>query len=46
MGYDPYIMVYDKKKAPKQLRKLQRWVNNKFIFRVCERFEDYNGKLG
>lgn len=20
---------------------LQRWVNNKFIFRSCERFEDY-----
>lgn len=40
-GYDPYIMVYDKKNAPKQTRRLQRWVNNKFIFRSCERFEDY-----
>lgn len=40
-GYDHYVMVYDKKNAPKQTRRLQRWVNNKFIFRSCERFEDY-----
>ncbi len=45
MGYDPYIMVYNKTKAPKKIRRLQRWVNNKFIFRSCERFEDYNHKL-
>lgn len=41
MGYEPYIMIYDKAKASKRLKRLQRWVNNKFIFRVCERFEDY-----
>ena len=41
LGYDPYIMIYDKAKASKRLKLLQRWVNNKFIFRVCERFEDY-----
>ena len=41
MGYDPYIMIYDKAKASKKLRRLQRWVNNKFIFRTCDRFEDY-----
>lgn len=40
-GYDPYIMIYDKDNAPKKIRHLQRWVNNKFIFRSCERFEDY-----
>ena len=40
-GYDPYVMIYDKEKAPKQIRRLQRWVNNKIIFRSCERFEDY-----
>ncbi|HEY5585689.1 MAG TPA: radical SAM protein [Ruminiclostridium sp.] len=45
LGYDPYVMVFDKDHAPKQTKKLQRWVNNKFIFRVCERFEDY-GKVG
>lgn len=41
LGYDPYVMIYDKPNAPKKIRDLQRWVNNKFIFRSCERFEDY-----
>lgn len=41
LGYDPYVMVYDKPNAPKKIRDLQRWVNNKFIFRSCDRFEDY-----
>lgn len=41
LKYDPYVMIYDKPKAPKQIKRLQRWVNNKFIFRSCERFEDY-----
>lgn len=42
-GYDPYVMVYDKPHAPKETRQLQRWTNNKIIFRSCERFEDYRG---
>jgi hypothetical protein len=66
MGYDPYIMIYDKQKFVnektnrmypmhqllkqftldqikhfKKVWKLQRWVDNKFIFRTCEKFEDY-----
>lgn len=41
LGYDPYVMIYDKPNAPKEIKHLQRWVNNKFIFRSCERFEDY-----
>lgn len=41
LGYDPYVMVYDKPNAPKEIKHLQRWVNNKFIFRSCEKFEDY-----
>lgn len=40
-GYDPYVMVFDKDNAPKKIRQLQRWVNNKFIFRSCDRFEEY-----
>ena len=32
MGYDPYIMVYDRPSAPAITRHLQRWVNNKRIF--------------
>jgi len=46
LGYDPYIMIYDKAKAPKKIRYLQRWVNNKIIFRTCERFEEYKPELG
>nr|WP_302597840.1 radical SAM protein [uncultured Cellulosilyticum sp.] len=41
LDYDPYVMIYEKWKAPKEIRRLQRWVNNKFIFRSCEMFEDY-----
>lgn len=41
LGYDPYVMIYDKPNAPREIRHLQRWVNNKFVFRKCERFEDY-----
>ena len=41
MGYNPYVMVYDKPNAPKEIKRLQRWCNNKFIFRSCDRFEDY-----
>lgn len=42
LGYDPYVMIYDKPHAPREIRRLQRWVNNKFIWRSCERFEDYD----
>ena len=42
MGYDPYVMVYDKPNAPKEIRHLQRWCNNKIIFKRCKRFEDYD----
>ena len=41
LGYDPYVMIYDKPHAPKEVRKLQRWCNNKIIFNKCKKFEDY-----
>lgn len=41
MGYDPYVMVYDKPNAPKVLLRLQRWCNNRIIFKKCPSFEDY-----
>lgn len=41
LGYGPYVMVYDKPHAPREIRRLQRWVNNPKIFRTCKRFEDY-----
>jgi hypothetical protein len=43
LGYDPYVMIYNKPDAPKQIRALQRWCNNKIIFKKVKRFEDYSG---
>ena len=43
LGYDPYVMVYNKSAAPKRIRALQRWCNNKIIFKTVKRFEDYKG---
>lgn len=43
MGYWAYVMLYDKEHIPKghDLRKLARWVNNRFIFAKCKTFEEY-----
>lgn len=41
LGFKPYVMVYNKPSAPKQIKALQRWCNNVVIFRQCKRFEDY-----
>lgn len=41
MGFDPYVMVYERPTAPLITRHLQRWVNNKQIFRTVESFADY-----
>jgi hypothetical protein len=41
MGLSPYVMIYNKDSAPKELKRLQRWCNSKWIFRKVERFEDY-----
>lgn len=41
MGYWAYVMVYDKENADPIYKKIARWVNNRFIFAKCERFEDY-----
>lgn len=46
MGYDPYVMIYDKPHAPRDIRLLQRWCNNKRIFKTTERFEDYDPARG
>ncbi len=32
MGYDPFVMIYNKKEAPKKTKQLARFVNNKFIW--------------
>jgi organic radical activating enzyme len=46
MQYDPYVMIFDKPHAPREVRKLARWVNNKRIWRTVERFEDYGARRG
>ena len=46
LGYAPYVMIYDKPNAPRELRLLQRWCNNRIIFKSCPRFEDYDPKKG
>lgn len=43
LGYWPYVMVYDKEHCNYQYKRLARWVNNRFIFAKCKRFEDYKG---
>lgn len=46
MGFNPYVMIYDKPHAPRDVRLLQRWCNNRIIFKSCPRFEDYDPKKG
>ena len=46
MGYDPYVMIYDKPNAPQDVKYLQRWCNNKRIFGKIKRFEDYDHTKG
>lgn len=46
LGYSPYVMIYDKAHAPRQTRLLQRWVNNRIIFKTVARFEDYDARRG
>ncbi len=41
LGYDPYVMIYDKPSALPITRHLQRWVNNKRIFYAVKNFADY-----
>lgn len=41
LGYDPYVMIYDKPNAPREIRRLQRWCNNRVIFNSCPDFRQY-----
>lgn len=40
MNFDPYVMIFNKPKAPKETRWLQRYANNKVIF-WSTTWEDY-----
>ena len=41
MGYDPYVMIFNKPSAPHEIIQLQRWCNMKSIFKSVRHFEDY-----
>lgn len=43
LGFDPYVMVYDKPNAPRGIKRLQRWCNNRAVFKSCRKFEEYHG---
>jgi hypothetical protein len=43
LGYNPYIMIFNKPTAPRITKQLGRWVNNKYIWWSCETFEKYLG---
>jgi hypothetical protein len=32
-------------KAPREIKDLQRWCNNRFIFRSCPNFDDYKKEV-
>lgn len=46
MGYDPYVMIYNKPNAQHEIMELQRWCNNKIVFGSCKKFEDYSRRIG
>lgn len=46
MGFDPYVMIYKKNTAPREVRLLQRWCNNRRIFRSVKNFYDYDPTQG
>ena len=46
LGYWAYVMLYDKEHIPRGhfYKKLQRWVNNRFIWETTPSFDDYGKK--
>ena len=44
LGYDPYIMIFDKEASPRETRLLQRWCNNRRVFRTIRNFKDFDPK--
>ena len=45
LGFAPYVMIYEKNTAPQDIRYLQRWCNNRLIFRSCPDFRNYDPKM-
>ena len=46
IGFESYVMIYDKPNAPQEVRYLQRWCNNNIIFKSTKRFEYFYQKKG
>lgn len=46
IGFNPYVMIYNKPKASKTTRLLQRSCNNRIIFNTCKNFKEYNSNMG
>lgn len=46
LGFDPYVMIYERPTAPKVTRHMARWVNNKRIFHSVPDFQDYRPSRG
>lgn len=46
LGYSPYVMIYNKDQAPQETRYLQRWCNNRLIFKAQPDFSKYDPKRG
>lgn len=46
LGYSPFVMLYDKEHIPTghKLKHLQRWVNNRIVFRSCDKFENFDSR--
>lgn len=44
LDYDPYVMIFNKELCPRVTKRLQRWVNSKFIWRSINNFDDYGKK--
>lgn len=45
LGFDPFVMIYNKKNARQELIDLQQWCNNKIIFNKCAKFEEFDKRM-
>lgn len=41
LGFDPFVMIYNKPDAPAVTKRLQRWCNSRKLFKTIPRFDDY-----
>lgn len=43
IGFDPYVMIYDREHCNTKYKQLQRYCNNKFVFwnKNCKSFKEY-----